>query len=163
MSMVGSRGTAARTIIEDHDVGIIVEQRINLREQSGYALRLMATSRQSEVHWQNREWIYQEFQSTLQNLRHLTVVAISIAEKTRTLGNSLLVDVGTSRHYACRIELRLDVAQLLGLDMRELLIVEVRNLPYFELAIEETLQTIVGSSVEFACYELLASRNLERA
>ena len=47
--------------------------------------------------------------------------------------------------------------------MRELLIVEVRNLPYFELAIEETLQTIVGSSVEFACYELLASRNLERA
>ena len=117
--------------------------------------------------WHYGEWIDKQGEVLVNMLLHLFGWAVLLAQETWTLGYSLLLDVGTSRHDACRIELQLErnlaTSELARLHITKVVEVMSGIVPYFELSVEETLQRTVGSSVGVAGRHLLSGGDFESA
>ena len=65
----------------------------------------MGTQWNGEVLWHYREWIDKQGEVLVNMLLHLFGWSVLLAQETWALGYGLLLDVGASRHYTCRIEL----------------------------------------------------------
>ena len=152
MQVVGSTGTTHRTIVEHGQVGVSLQQLPHRTYMLGYALWLMLCRGYGEMYGQDGERIQQQlkamplllFPALLRGgggACHLHLRPILLTEETRPLVKGLLVNLRTSRHHSCRIELQ-PQADAIGLQLARLHLVQVlialaRLVPDGELSLHE--------------------------
>ena len=84
MHVIGSRGTATRTVIEHHEVGKTLQNLVHFTIVSLYRLRLMLQRRDSEMMRKNRERVEKQLEARVYLLRHLLGRTVFLTKETRT-------------------------------------------------------------------------------
>ena len=118
MKMVGSRGTALRSVVEHEQPAVALQKFSHYVIVAGNALRLMLTCGDGEVFGQDRERIYEYMEFRVLPHAHLLLRTILIAEEATALGHGLLADFGSGGDDAGRVELQLQRNSLYGLTLR---------------------------------------------
>ena len=154
MSVVRSRGTALRPVVEHHHLGIFVKQVEYLAIIAQYALRLMPQRRYSEMSREYGEGIDEQFKMLVYYLLCLFLGAVGLAQEARSLGYRLLVNAGTRGCYPCRIPLHVDgngiANKFASLHSLQLLVSVTGVVPRLHLPVEESHERTVNHYVSLA-------------
>ena len=144
MGMVGCRGTTERSVIEDHQFGIMSQQLYHLAIHATNLLGLMPAGRNGEMHGEDGIWVDQQFIVHILYFRQLLCGTVLPAQETRTGCNGLLGDGGTCRTDTCGVELHLKRrgthVQLACLHMTQFPIAVARLRPQRQLTVEIAIQ-----------------------
>ena len=142
--MVRCRGTTEWTVVEHHQLRIMIQQLYHLAVHSTNLLCVMTTGGDGEMHRQDGVGIDQQLIVHILHLGQLFLRAVLSAEETGTGGYRLLSDGGAGRTDAGGVELhfegRRSHVQLAGLHMTQFTIAFTRLRPQAQLAIEKTVE-----------------------
>ena len=164
MTMVGSRRSAFRTVVEHHQLGEQREQTVYLAVVVVYCLWLVGELGYREMCRQDRVGVDEKFEVLVDSLRHLFLRTVLAAEEARTLLQTLLVYPCPCGDDACRIELHDDVVAF-AVELALLHIVKVAEVlpcqvPLLHLSVEEAVERTVVAEVHHSLLYLLSGREL---
>ena len=165
MGMVWCGGTALGTVVEDHQLGIVVEQLMDLAVGLADELRLVPDAGDGEVDGQDGEGIDEQVVLAVNALLHLFLGTVLLTEETGALGDGLGIDPGSSRAYAGGVPLHLygggSYGQLAGFDITQVVVAVAGIVPLLQLTVEEPLQGGVVHQFLFALEHLLTREDLQ--
>ena len=95
MGMIGSRCATARTVVEHHQLGKVIQQLVYFRIMRGYLLGFMPPKWDGIMFGQDGERIDEQFKILVNRLRHLLFRSVFLAEETRAGGQRFVVNLGT--------------------------------------------------------------------
>ena len=149
MHVVGSRGSALRTVIEHHHIRIAIRQLVHHRIVAADALWLMTRQRNREVHGQDGVGVDKQFVACLPVAAHhgfseLISRSVLGTEEAGSLIDSVCVDFCSGRNHAGRVPLhaqrRITCREFTRLNIGQVAIALIGIVPFLQLPVEEPCQ-----------------------